>query len=309
METRIFNRPRRNPPTAPRSCYLESVLRGVPLERIAKERNEQRILELIKSRRDHRNNRDIDDLQAPPKSQAQTITIKSVSRLLPGFSPKMFKTEEEINLERWKPVFKEAFNRMASINTLVKAIRRYNAASNALIDMLNRTIDAAEIALADRENAPPCLIEEMEQRLIHTASAVSEEYQDKTDELNAALDGFFDYTEQLNERGELLFSCVDAAAFLGIDTAQLKELKNAGILHPIKLSTAECCTRSDLEEAARKLYFREIGLERKEPKKKAVDAENPTASRKARRTESENVDLHVIKGRRGRPRKKKAAKK
>ena len=300
MEAEIFKRPRYKPPTAPRSAYLESVLRCVPIKELTTIRRKKRLQTAIESRREHRTNGDIDDLQQPPK--ARPITNKTVSPLLPCFTPDMFKTDEEIELERWEPVFQEAFNRMASCRTIAQAVNLYNVASSALIAILNETINAAEIALEDRENAPSCLVEEMERRLAFTASLISSKYKNNTDELLESIDRFFDYTERLNDRGDLLFSNDNAAAFLGLGQVRLKELKDAGFLHPVKTTIGEYYTRSNLDDVARKIFSGEIVLKLRNPPKKN-DANAPKPPRKPRLKKPKTVDTKAVKRKRGRPRK------
>ena len=300
MEAEIFKRPRRKPPTPPRSAYLESVLRGIPIKELTTIRRKKRLQTAIESRREHRTNGDIDDLQQPPK--ARPITNKTVSPLLPCFTSDMFKTDEEIELERWEPIFQEAFNRMASCRTIAQAVNLYNAASSALIAILNETINAAKIALEDRENAPSCLVEEMERRLAFTASLISSKYKNNTDELLETIDRFFDYTERLNDRGDLLFSKANAAEFLGMGYQRINELIDAEHLRPIKTAKGEFYTRSNLDDVARKIFSGEIVLKLRNPPKKN-DASAPKPPRKPRQKKSKNVDTKAVKRKRGRPRK------
>lgn len=246
MDALFFKRPERRPLTPPRSYHVSRYFRGVPIKQARTEWIAERIEELIQRRRKHLDNGDLDDLTQP-------------------LEPPRPEADREAELEKWRPIFKEAFSKMATESTLKNAVNLFNAASIALIAALNETTDAAKSVLQHWREAPTSLVNETKERLILSARTVEEVYIDNVDDLYKSLDGFFNLVERLEESGGLVLSFQDASHYLGVTLPRARELIQEGLLHPIMRWKSFAFTIPDLDNAIRLLAERQA-TQKKEPK-------------------------------------------
>ena len=214
MDALFFKRPKRRPLTPPRSYHVSSYFRGIPIKQARTKWIAERREELIQRRRKHLDNGDLDDLTQP-------------------LEPPCPEADREAELEKWSPIFKEAFSKMVTESTLKNAVNLFNAASIALIAALNETTDAAKSVLQHWREAPTSLVNETKERLILSAQTAEEVYIDNVDDLYKSLDGFFNLVERLEESGGLVLSFQDASHYLGVAPPRIRELLQEGLLHPI----------------------------------------------------------------------------